>query len=324
MWILGGIVSLSALISGALFVAWQIGKPPSHRPKPQVNVAYSGPKVTPDGSAASFVKTVTQEETGLVEHPIGGPLPITIEWHAEAFRFWSKTFLCRSKPDGSAPVALYEIASEQLPSRSDDTRPERWDSWFKVLGFDASWAMDRAVILFDRGTNNVIAVDLQTGEMDSYTFPASRYDYSSIQVVDDGSKVLLGSHSEYLGILTLNDGLKTTNIFSKSGDWFFKPPAWSEAQRVFAIEVHPQIWIFNSELDLVEQFSVADLGPVLHAKQQHQQPPEHKYAWVVDKLWAGYLPKEPKPTRASNAEFQLKTHTIPNRRINPENAATIW
>jgi hypothetical protein len=101
-----------------------------------------------------------------------------------------------------------------------------------------------------------------------------------------------------------------------------------------------EIWVFNSKLELVKKSSFEDLRAVVQAKRQNKKPPEHKYAWVIDKLWetrksSGYFkPADPADAASyynssteaepSPAEFQLKNHTIEHKKIDPEVAYIIW
>ena len=297
---------------------------PPHFHTPQVNVAYSSPNISPDRELAYFLKTVTQEWQD-TRPCFNGQwvLPKVLGWEHFAQRDWTRVYLCQSKSDGSEPRIVSQISGANYSSPGI-IRPYRFDSWGTIIGFDVSWEKHLAVVILNdnlgdpswAGTNNLAIIDLLSvsGGSRRISFPAAR-DFS-MQVICDGAKVLLSSCHDRLGVLDFDGCLKTTNVFKKSGDWFFRQPAWNEEQKVFAIEIHTNIFIFNQNLELIEKFSVTELRGVNQARMRRQEPPSHKYGWVVDKLW---YPPWPLPIA-----FNLQTHTIVHKRISPTDAALVW
>ena len=318
---------LLALASCAVGVFIRL--PPLQIPWWQVNVGYVGPAVSPDGQTACFLKIVTQEKQGYVPTWSPGPLKTQTGWHPVVRRQWAQAYLCRSKADGSNPEVLHEVYRAQLAFPVGDAVDVGFPWTHDTAGFVVSWSRKKAICVINRWHENLRIFDLDSDVVITRTIgnPESRgfadFYKVSLQCLQNDSAIFWCALG-HLGILTFDGNERIIKLRDLVGDRYCSQPVWSEEQKVFVMEVRPQIWIFNSEFELLEKFSVADLAPVLHAKQQHKQPPEHKYAWVVDKLWAASLPKDSKPAGPSTAEFSLKTHTIAHKHIDPKDAALIW
>lgn len=294
---------------------------PPHIPWAQVNVAYVGPKVSPSNDVAYFIKVVTQEHQGLVPHWGGGPLKSLEGWDRVANLEWSRTFLCRSKPDGVMPESVSEISSQQYPPPY--YQQPGWDLGRSVAGFDVSWARQKEVVAFASGTNNLQVIDMRTGASTRTTYPVSPYGFFSLKVIDNQTKVLLGAGGD-TAVLDLDGGMKTLQL--PSGMRMCWPtPFWNEEQKVIVFLVshgslkEEELCVFNSDLELIERVDAVALAKLWTRNNRWRRKTDDKYAWVMEERWHSHA--KPRP---ESSPFPFQTHTIEHKRIHPEEAASIW
>ena len=347
--------------------------PPPHISKPQVKVNYVGPKISPDERIAYFIKVVSQFSTKM--YPVsGGFRLITIpDWEEQPYLVWSRAFFCRSDNGGNNPVVIAELPQDKF-------RWENNNLFSGPVALAVSWKQQKAVTVVNRLKDNISFIDLNTGKCVSYTIsdpmPRSptagafdRFEWVYVEPIENDSTILWSIGSGVIGtvdfegntkVMDLRDRFEPVTGFSPESErrmaeieknsHHFSWPVWNEEQGVFAIKVtigaefrgtaRHEVWVFNSKLESVEKFSFEELGPVLSAERMNKTPPEHKYAWVVDKLlstdrFSGhYKPTDLKDaaayynsytgTEPNPEEFQLKNHAIEHKRIDPKDAAAIW
>lgn len=254
------VVALMLLGCGGCQMGFMAGTvAPPHVSQAQVNVAYAGPKLSPDGNTAFFIKTVTQERTGkaytVVQTFVG-------HWENAAFQEWTRAYLCRSNANGSDAQVVSEIFARQYAITGETYRPENWDTWRDIVGFDISWTRLKSVVVFDGATNNVVVTDLQTGTSMHYTSSASKYGSLKLQVIDGGSRILAPglAPKNRIGVFDFEWHELSTNSLTSSGDLHFRsPPMWNEKQKVMVFELSSRSgksyewWVYNSSFELIEK-----------------------------------------------------------------------
>jgi hypothetical protein len=357
------------LLVGGLFFSFCFGLiPPPHIPKPHVKVSYVGPKTSPDGKTTYLIKVVSQFSTRMYF----STSMLNSGWREVKYIVWSKCFLCRGEAAGQNPIVVSELPPEKF--RWED------DFWFTgPVAFTVAWKQQKAVTVVNRLHDNVAFIDLQTGKCETYTISDSRPEVAGampfygrfpcvyVEPIEGDSKLLWCLDDTVIGTLDFQGNV---NVMDRPQDaellavrkdqskaesynknaYSFSWPVWNDTQKIFAVEVTSryngistvphEIWVFNSKLELVKKSSFEDLRAVVQAKRQNKKPPEHKYAWVIDKLWetrksSGYFkPADPADAASyynssteaepSPAEFQLKNHTIEHKKIDPEVAYIIW
>ncbi|MGD1018358.1 MAG: hypothetical protein ABSA12_03470 [Verrucomicrobiia bacterium] len=193
------------------------------------------------------------------------------------------------------------------------------DSWSTIAGFDVSWAKEKAFVAFKGGTNNFQVIDLRTGASTHGTFPIDQIGWFFLRIIDNQTKALLGAAWRY-GVLDFDSGLKT--IETPRDFRICWPPFWNEQEKSMVLmggrgaSCREELWVFNTNLDLIEKVDVPPLEKLWADNDRKGRKTDLKYAWVIEQRWKP-LPRPPP------VEFQLKTHTIEHRRIDPEVADVI-
>jgi hypothetical protein len=309
---------------------------PPHIPWPQVNVAYVGPKVSPSNDVAYFIKVVTQEHEGLAPHWGPGPLKPLQGWDHVAELEWSKTFLCRSKPDGSATETISGISSQQFSSGS--YLPDNWDPGRENLAFDVSWNHNKAVRFLNHWHDNVQIVDLESLKTTTCTIgdPSARgfspFWAFSFVMVNDSSLVLWSVYDGIDGVLDLDGTVKAINLreFKSPSDdaCYFGSPLWNEEHQLFMVDANlprthtRDLWLLSTNLTLVARIDLQTIGS-LHKQYQKTHKIDHEYSWAIEQYWHRNEGLKVKP-RPASPPFPFQIHTIEHKRIHPEDAASIW
>ena len=138
-----------------------------HIPKPHVTVAYTEPKVTPDGASAYFIKGVSQESTRMVPHEQDWGLSLS-KWTEDSYPCWTKFFLCRSGMHGEDPVIVSELPAGLLTYRKGITGNILWPA---LSLFEVSWSKREGVLVIPYGQEDCIRIiDLDTGDCRAFSW----------------------------------------------------------------------------------------------------------------------------------------------------------
>lgn len=366
-------LSLFALV---LLSGCELLVPVAHISKPNVSVGYGVPKISPDGRTAYFIKTVSQGETTMAYSVQG---MFQGGYHEVGYAAWSRSFFCRSDSDGRNPVVTAKLPPEQFGAPVAFV--VSWKEQKAIVCLNSLryniWFIDLKTGKYEWHTVSDPVPRSPTAN------PWDGFQWFYIDSIEDGSVFLWSIGDGLIGTMDFNGGVKQIDLrdhfepvsgYSAESDrkmkeyekkrHHFSRPMWNEEQRVFALKVeigynrvhkggHDEIWVFNCKLEPVEKLSFEELSPVLQAKRQNRPPPEHKYAWVVEKLWdidkslgigqrssnAG-IRKYPGPNAPDSYsdrysfydrydakepnEFSLKDHSIEHKRMSPGDAVKIW
>jgi hypothetical protein len=193
--------------------------------------------------------------------------------------------------------------------------------------------------LRERPEGCIQLIDLNTGKCESRSWPTplpvpvgDRYlNPDTLQVIDEGRKLLLGStrwSEGAVAVLNLDGNRAPKAITSlEIGKILFLGPMWNENQQLVVIwaavaskddREHGQLWVYNSDLDLIEKVDAESVSKSWYQKTVRGQQSDEKYAWVMERRW----PQRRKQPEA--VEFQLKNHTIEQQHITRDQAASVW
>lgn len=299
---------------------------PRHEPHSNVSVCYAFPRIDRNNNAAYFIKSVAQERTAMKFHQLDFSVPRAY-WYEASDPLWYRIYLCRSDQYGNNPGVMAEISAERFACPPDFIYVSCAFNWLGINGFDFSSSQQKAAFSLFRQTNSVEILNLKDGVWMTHTLRDPNRpqwggviaDSDSLRFIAEDSLLLISVGQHVLVTIdssgrenTRNiedeiraNGPEDPNIQNLDMQKFIGRPVWNEDQRIIAVNGEVAVLMFDA--GLVFQQAIKSAGPA--ARDFLKQ-----YGWT----------REGVMNRGNPAGFALANHTITDRTINPDDAATIW